>query len=146
MEELQGFEGEQPGYRPVTRQMNYPLIIRGVSAPAQPPRTSIKPENASSDWQALTESPDSKRLLGPLWTASGLTIQEGCRLYAGSHWRAGTVTATGATFAMVRTSAGLERCSDRRNLQTKEEAEAFKSATSGFRRVLRKRQGGQDNG
>ena len=120
--------------------MNYSPIIRGGSALAQPLSTSLKPENASSDWQALTESPDSKRLLGPLWTASGLTIQEGCRVYAGSHWRSGTVTATGSTFALVRTSAGLERCADRRNLQTKEEAEAFKSATAKFRRLLKKRQ------
>jgi len=41
---------------------------------------------------------------------------------------------------MVRTSAGLEKCADRRNLLTEAEAAAFKSATAKFRRVLRKRQ------
>ena len=120
--------------------MNYSPIIRGVSAPAQPLSTSLRPQTASSDWIPLTESPDSQRLLGPVWTASGLTIQEGCRVFAGNHWRSGTVTATGATFALVLTAAGLERCADRRNLQTKEEAEAFKSATSRFRRLCKKRQ------
>jgi len=41
---------------------------------------------------------------------------------------------------MVHTSAGLEKCADRRNLQTTEEAAAFKSATAKFRRLLKKRQ------
>lgn len=95
---------------------------------------------APSSHVPLTESPDSIRLLGPLWTASGLTIQASCSLYAGNHWRSGTVTATGATFAMVRTSAGLERCTDRRNLLTEAEAAVFKSATAKFRRLLKKRQ------
>jgi hypothetical protein len=40
----------------------------------------------------------------------------------------------------VRTSAGLEKCADRRNIQTTEEAEAFKKQTSSFRRLLKKRQ------
>ena len=95
---------------------------------------------APSGHVPLTESPDSIRLLGPVWTASGLTIQEGCRVYAGNHWRSGTVTATGATFAMVLTAAGLERCADRRNLLTEAEAAVFKSATAKFRRLLKKRQ------
>lgn len=120
--------------------MNHPLIIGGVGAPAQPPSTSLKPQTSSSGWVPLSESPDSQRLLGPVWTASGLTIQGGCRVFAGSHWRSGTVTATGATFAMVRTSAGLERCADRRNLLTEAEAAVFKSATAKFRRLLKKRQ------
>ena len=122
-------------------QMNYhPRIIRAVSAPAQPPSTSLKLQIASSDWIPLTESPDSQRLLGPVWTASGLTLQEPCRVYGGNHWRSGTITATGVSSAMVRTAIGLEKCADRRNLQTTEEAAAFKSATAKFRRVLRKRQ------
>ena len=114
--------------------------LPGRCAATQPPSTSIKPQTASSDWAPLTESPDSQRLLGPVWTASGLTLQEPCRLYAGNHWRSGTVTATGVSSAMVRTSAGLERCSDRRNLLTEAEAAAFKSATAKFRRLLKKRQ------
>jgi len=122
--------------------MNYhPRIIGEVCAPAQPPSTSLKPQIASGDWTPLTESPDSQRLLGPVWTASGLTLQGGCRLFAGDHWRSGTITATGDSFAMVRTSAGHERCSDRRNLLTEAEAAIFKTATTRFRRVLRKRQG-----
>jgi len=120
--------------------MKYPSIIGGVCAPAQPPSTSLKPRTTSSDWTPLTESPDSQRLLGPVWTASGLTLQEPCRVYAGNHWRSGTITATGVTFAMVLTSAGLEKCADRRNLQTTEEAATFKSATAKFRRLLKKHQ------
>ncbi len=100
-----------------------------------------------ADLPPLTESPDSIRLSGPCWTPSGLTLQAPCRLYAGNHWRAGTVAATGETFALIRTSGGLERCSDRRNLQSKEEAEAFKRQTAAFRRLLKKRQeGGRTNG
>jgi hypothetical protein len=95
----------------------------------------------------LTQSPDSIRLLGPLWTSSGLTLQAPCRIYAGDCWRSGKVTATGETFATIRTSAGLERCCDRRNLQTEEEAKAFKRQTVSFRRACKKRQqGGKDNG
>jgi len=94
----------------------------------------------------LTESPDSIRLLGPWWTSSGLTLQEPCRLYAGDHWRSGTIAATGVSFALVRTSAGLERCSDRRNLQTKEEAALFKKQTAAFRRLCKKRMEGRNNG
>jgi len=41
---------------------------------------------------------------------------------------------------MVLTSAGLEKCADRRNLQTTEEAATFKSATAKFRRLLKKHQ------
>jgi len=81
-----------------------------------------------------------------VWTASGLTIQGGCRLFVGDHWRSGTITATGVSSAMVRTSAGLEKCADRRNLQTTEEAAAFKSATAKFRRLIKTRQGGKANG
>jgi len=101
----------------------------------------------SPDAAWLSESPDSVRLLGPHWTCSGLTLQAPCRLYAGDHWRSGTITATGITFALVSTSAGLERCSDRRNLQSMEEADLFKKETAAFRRICRKRrQGGQTNG
>ena len=102
--------------------------------------------NVPGGWKALTESPDSIRLLGPTWTASGLTIQANCRIYSGSHWRSGTITATGIDHALVRTSAGLERCFDRRNLQTHDEAVAFKSATAKFRRLLKERHGEQPNG
>ena len=101
---------------------------------------------APTEAARLSESPDSNRLLGPLWTSSGLTLQAPCRLYAGDHWRSGTITATGETWALVRSSAGLERCSDRRCLQTKEEAEFFKRQMAAFRRLLKKRQGGQTNG
>ena len=94
----------------------------------------------------LTESPDSIRLLGPLWTSSGLTLQAPCRLYAGDHWRSGTITATGITFALVSTPAGVVRCSDRRNLLTSTEAADFKRQTAAFRRLCKKRQGGQTNG
>ena len=94
----------------------------------------------------LTESPDSNRLLGPWWTSSGLTLQAPCRVYSGDCWRSGTVTATGETWALVRSSAGLEKCCDRRNLQTKEEAVLFKKETAAFRRLCKKRQGGQTNG
>lgn len=100
----------------------------------------------SPDVAWLSESPDSIRLLGPLWTASGLTLQAPCRIYSGDCWRSGTITATGCSWAIVRSSAGLERCSDRRNLQSKEEAELFKKQTAAFRRLLKKRQGGQTNG
>ena len=101
--------------------------------------------NTEAAW--LSESPDSIRLLGPLWTASGLTLQSPCRLYAGDHWRSGTITATGATFALVNTATGTVRCCDRRNLQTKDEAVLFKRKTAAFRRLLKKRQkGGQSNG
>ena len=118
------------------------LILQGVCAVAQAPSSpSLEPQTASGDWIPLTESPDSQRLLGPVWTASGLTLQAPCRVYAGNYWRSGTVTATGVTSAMVRTSAGLEKCADRRNLQTTEEAAAFKSATAKFRRLIKKRQG-----
>ena len=94
----------------------------------------------------LSESPDSVRLLGPQWTCSGLTLQSACRLYVGDHWRSGTITATGETWALVRSSAGLERCSDRRNLQTKEEAVLFKKQTAAFRRLCKKRMEGRNNG
>jgi hypothetical protein len=94
----------------------------------------------------LTESPDSIRLLGPVWTCSGLTLQAPCRLYARNHWRSGTIAATGETFALIRTSAGLERTEDRRNLQTEAEAVLFKKETAAFRRLLKKRQGGRTNG
>jgi hypothetical protein len=75
-----------------------------------------------------------------------LTLQAPCRIYSGDCWRSGTITATGCSWAIVRSSAGLERCSDRRNLQSKEEAELFKKQTAAFRRLLKKRQGGQTNG
>ena len=94
----------------------------------------------------LSESPDSERLLGPLWASSGLTLQASVRIYSGDCWRSGKITATGETSAMVRTPGGLERCTDRRNLQTKEEADVFKKETAAFRRLCKKRQGGQING
>lgn len=81
-----------------------------------------------------SESPDSERLSGPVWCGSGLTLQGGCRLYCGDHWRAGTITATGIDFALVRTKEGTSRCTDRRNLQTTEEARLFKNAQARFRR------------
>lgn len=94
-----------------------------------------------------TESPDSRRLLGPLWNPSGLSLQGDCRLYCGDRWRTGAIAATGETFALVSTSAGMVRCCDRRLLQTKEEAVLFKRETAAFRRAVRKRQeGGQNNG
>jgi len=120
--------------------MKYSPIIGCPADGRQPLSTSLAPQTASSDWTPLTESPDSQRLLGPVWTASGLTIQEPCRVYAGNHWRSGTVTATGVTFAVIKTSAGLEKCADRRNLLSETEAAAFKSATAKFRRLLKKRQ------
>lgn len=101
---------------------------------------------ASEEAVWLSESPDSIRLLGPLWTASGLALQAPARIYVGHCWRSGTITATGATSALVKTAAGLERCCDRRNLQTKEEASLFKKETASFRRLLKKRQGGETNG
>jgi hypothetical protein len=94
----------------------------------------------------LSESPDSIRLLAPWWTSSGLTLQAPCRVYSGDCWRSGRVTATGITFALVSTSAGLERCTDRRNLQTKEEAVLFKKQTAAFRRLCKKRMEGRNNG
>jgi hypothetical protein len=94
----------------------------------------------------LAESPDSIRLLGPWWTTSGLTLQEPCRIYSGDCWRSGTITATGETWALVRSSAGLEKCSDRRNLQTEGEAVLFKKQTAAFRRLCKKRMEGQNNG
>jgi hypothetical protein len=102
----------------------------------------LAPSGAS--W--LTESPDSIRLLGPWWTSSGLTLRAPCRLYAGDHWRSGTITATGETWALVRSSAGLEKCSDRRNLQTEGEAVLFKKQTAAFRRLCKKRMEGRNNG
>jgi hypothetical protein len=81
-----------------------------------------------------SESPDSVRLLGPIWTASGLTIQAGCRFYCGDHWSSGTITATGVDFALVRTAKGISCCSDRRNIQTMEEARQFNNAQSRFKR------------
>lgn len=93
-----------------------------------------------------TESPDSRRLLGPLWCSSGITLQAGCRVYCGDHWASGTIAATGSTFALVKTAAGVERCSDRRNLLTEGEAVLFKLETAAFRRRLKKRQGGQSHG
>ena len=84
------------------------------------------------------ESPDSVRLSGLLWTASGLTLQGKCRLYCGDHWRAGTVTATGEAFALVRTKEGTSKITDRRNLQTTEEARLFKNAQARFKREREK--------
>lgn len=82
-----------------------------------------------------SESPDSTRLLGPIWTASGLTLQEGVRLYCGDHWRSGWITATGETFAIIKTREGVSRCSDRRNLLVgEEEARLFKNAQARFKR------------
>jgi hypothetical protein len=75
-----------------------------------------------------------------------LTLQAPCRVYAGDCWRSATITATGETWALVRSSAGLEKCTDRRNLQTKEEAALFKKQTAAFRRLCKKRQGGKANG
>jgi hypothetical protein len=43
-------------------------------------------------------------------------------------------------------AAGVERCCDRRNLLTEEEAVLFKRETAAFRRILKKRQGGQSHG
>ena len=94
----------------------------------------------------LAESPDSHRLLGPLWTASGLTLQAPCRLYAGECWRSGLIVATGSTSAMIRTAGGLERCTDRRNLLTEDEAVLFKKEAAAFRRLCKKRMEGRTNG
>ena len=105
--------------------------------------------NVSSNLQLknLVQSPDSTRLLGPIWTASGLTLQAPCRLYVGNQWRSGYITATGSTFAIVATSTGSVRCEDRRNLQNSEAAADFKRQRSRFLRILQKRQeGGQSNG
>lgn len=97
--------------------------------------------------QNLTESPDSRRLLAPLWSSSGLSLQGDCRLYCGDQWRSGTITATGETFALVSISAGPVRCCDRRNLLVGEEVVLFKRETAAFRRAVRKRQeGGKTNG
>lgn len=89
-------------------------------------------------YKAPTESPDSLRLLGPLWTASGLTLQAKCRLYCGDHWSTGTITATGEAFALVCTKAGTSKVTDRRNLQTTEEARLFKNAQTRFKRQREK--------
>ncbi len=128
------------------REAPHPLVDMTDLLHATPmsgnPVTILKGQAAP--W--LTESPDSKRLSAPVWTASGLTLQAPCKLYAGNHWRAGTIVATGETFALIRTSAGLERTEDRRNLQTEAEAVLFKKETASFRRLLRRRQGGQING
>ena len=102
---------------------------------------------AESSYAPPSESPDSIRLLGPLWTASGLTLQEPCRLYAGDHWRTDSLVATGETFALVKTSVGLERCEDRRNLQTNSEAILFKRHQTQWRRERKAAlQGGRNNG
>ncbi len=85
-----------------------------------------------------TESPDSVRLSGLLWTASGLTLQGKCRLYCGDHWSTGTITATGEAFALVRTKEGTSKITDRRNLQTTEEARLFKNAQARFKREREK--------
>ena len=48
--------------------------------------------------------------------------------------RTGSLVATGETFALVKTSVGLERCEDRRNLQTSDEALLFKRHQTKWRR------------
>jgi hypothetical protein len=97
-----------------------------------------------------TESPDSERLLGLIWTPSGLALNAPCRLYCGDRWRAGTITATGETSALVATSAGLARCSDRRNLLNEEEARVFKNSRASWKRkraaAHRSSEEGQSNG
>jgi len=111
------------------------------------PNGPVLPILAASSYAPPSESPDSIRLLGPLWTASGLTLQEPCRLYAGDHWRTGSLVATGETFALVKTSAGLERCEDRRNLQTSDEALLFKRHQTKWRRERKAAlEGGRNHG
>jgi hypothetical protein len=56
------------------------------------------------------------------------------------------IVATGTTFALVATSAGLARCSDRRNILTEDEAVLFKRQTAAFRRLCKKRMEGRTNG
>lgn len=80
------------------------------------------------------ETPDSERLLGPVWTPSGLTLNAPCRLYCGDRWRSGWITATGETSALVTTSAGVARCTDRRNLLNEEEARLFKNSQARWKR------------
>lgn len=119
-------------------QMTDPLCATPMGS-GNPASILTSPEAA---W--LTESPDSVRLLGPLWTASGITISGACQVFSGDHWRSGTITATGSTFAFVSTPAGVVRCSDRRNLLTSTESADFKRRSAAFRR-LQKRQGGRTN-
>jgi hypothetical protein len=88
----------------------------------------------ASNKEAPTETPDSERLLGPVWTPSGLALNAPCRLYCGDRWRSGRITATGETSALVATSAGLARCSDRRNLLNEEEARLFRNSQTRWRR------------
>ena len=136
-----GLQRKQTGKPPIhSFEMTKPLC----ATPMGSGNPSHSLTNTEADW--LSASPDANRLLGPLWTASGLTLQAPCRLYAGESWRSGLIVATGSTSAMIRTAGGLERCTDRRNLQTMEEAEAFKRETAAFRRLLKKRQGGRTNG
>lgn len=106
-------------------------------------------------YEPPSESPDSIRLLEPVWTSSGLTLQGGCRLYVGDHWRSGKVVATGLTdqgegFAVVKTAKGTARCTDRRNLQTTEEARLFKNHQARWknqRKAARRRlEEGRSNG
>jgi hypothetical protein len=47
---------------------------------------------------------------------------------------------------MIRTAGGLERCTDRRNLLTEDEAVLFKKEAAAFRRLCKKRMEGRTNG
>jgi len=109
----------------------------------------------AGEYTPPTESPDSERLLGPLWTCSGLTLNAPCRLYCGDRWRSAVLVATGLTdqgegFALVRTAKGSALCTDRRNLQTIEEARLFKNHQKRWRNqrkaALRRHEEGQSYG
>ena len=112
--------------------MTKPLSLRGASS------GNPTPSVEHLFYTPPLESPDSIRLSGLLWTASGLTLQGKCRLYCGDHWRAGTITATGEAFALVKTKEGTRKITDRRNLQTSEEARLFKNAQARFKREREK--------
>ena len=85
-------------------------------------------------YQPPSSSPDSERLDGPVWTASGLTIHAPCRLYMGNGWAAAIIVATGLSDALLRTRYGLRRCTDRRNILNADEATAFSKARARFKR------------
>ena len=123
------------------------LMTHALSRTIDPNGNPVPSILTASSYEPPSESPDSIRLLGPLWTASGLTLQEPCRVYAGDHWNTGRLVATGETCALVKTSAGLARCEDRRNLQTSDEALLFKRHQTQWRRERKAAlQGGRNNG
>ena len=124
--------GVKTGHDSLLLVMTKPLSLGDASS------GNPSPIVVQAYYEPPTESPDSIRLLGPLWTASGLTLQAKCRLYCGDHWSTGIIAATGEVFALVHTKDGTSKVTDRRNLQTTEEARLFKNAQARFKRQREK--------